>query len=82
MSLLRLGWAYFTHRLILPVAAIGIALGVAVLFAVLAVFQGFPPKAGSLEGAARVGWVSFPQNGETRFYKEQAVHRPKGRSAN
>ena len=41
MSLLRLGWAYFTHRLILPVAAIGIALGVAVLFAVLAVFQGF-----------------------------------------
>lgn len=41
MSLLRLGWAYFTHRLILPVAAMGIALGVAVLFAVLAVFQGF-----------------------------------------
>ncbi|MHC4380769.1 MAG: hypothetical protein ACYSU1_06745, partial [Planctomycetota bacterium] len=41
MSLLRLGWAYFTHRLILPVAAVGISLGVAVLFAVLAVFQGF-----------------------------------------
>jgi len=41
MSLLRLGWAYFTNRLILPVAAIGIALGVAVLFTVLAVFQGF-----------------------------------------
>ncbi|MGB0954267.1 MAG: ABC transporter permease [Planctomycetota bacterium] len=41
MNLLRLGWAYFTHRLILPVAAIGITLGVAVLFTVLAVFQGF-----------------------------------------
>ncbi|MFK5956103.1 MAG: FtsX-like permease family protein [Planctomycetota bacterium] len=41
MSLLRLGWAYFSQRLILPVAAIGIALGVAVLFTVLAVFQGF-----------------------------------------
>ena len=41
MSLLRLGWAYFTQRLILPVAALGIALGVAVLFTALAVFQGF-----------------------------------------
>ncbi|MDA0668196.1 MAG: ABC transporter permease [Planctomycetota bacterium] len=41
MSLLRLGWAYFSQRLILPVAALGIALGVAVLFTVLAVFQGF-----------------------------------------
>lgn len=41
MNLLRLGWAYFTHRLILPVAAMGITLGVAVLFTVLAVFQGF-----------------------------------------
>ncbi len=41
MNLLRLAWAYFSHRLILPVAALSIALGVAVLFTVLAVFQGF-----------------------------------------
>ncbi|MDA1261191.1 MAG: ABC transporter permease [Planctomycetota bacterium] len=41
MSLLRLGWVWCRRRLILVCAALGIALGVAVLFTVLAVFQGF-----------------------------------------
>ena len=41
MSLLRLGWEWCRRRWILICAAIGIALGVGVLFTVLAVFQGF-----------------------------------------
>lgn len=41
MSLLRLGWEWCRRRLILVCAALGIALGVGVLFTVLAVFQGF-----------------------------------------
>lgn len=44
MSLLRLGWEWLRRRLILWCAAGGIALGVAVLFTVLAVFQGFVAK--------------------------------------
>lgn len=41
MSLLRLGWEWCRRRWILACAALGIALGVGVLFTVLAVFQGF-----------------------------------------
>jgi lipoprotein-releasing system permease protein len=41
MSLLHLGWEWLRRRLILASAAGGIALGVGVLFTVLAVFQGF-----------------------------------------
>jgi lipoprotein-releasing system permease protein len=41
MSLLRLAWSYFHQRIILPMAAVGIALGIAVLFTVFAVFHGF-----------------------------------------
>lgn len=41
MSLLRLAWAYFRHRLLLALSALGLALGVAVLFAALAVINGF-----------------------------------------
>jgi lipoprotein-releasing system permease protein len=41
VSLLRLGWEWCRRRLILVCAALGIALGVGVLFTVLAVFQGF-----------------------------------------
>lgn len=41
MSLLRLGWEWLRRRLILWCAAGGIALGIAVLYTVLAVFQGF-----------------------------------------
>lgn len=44
MSLLRLGWEWLRQRLILWCAAGGIALGIAVLFTVLAVFQGFVAK--------------------------------------
>lgn len=41
MSLLPLGWAYFRRRMILVCAALAIALGVAILYTVLAVFNGF-----------------------------------------
>lgn len=41
MSLLRLGWVWFRRRVILVCAALGIALGIGVLFTVLAVFQGY-----------------------------------------
>lgn len=41
MSLLRLGFVWLRQRLILWCAAGGIALGIAVLYTVLAVFQGF-----------------------------------------
>ena len=41
MSLLRLAWAYFCQRIILPMASLGIALGIGVLFTVFAVFNGF-----------------------------------------
>jgi len=44
VSLLRLGWEWLRRRLILWCAAGGIALGIAVLFTVLAVFQGFVAK--------------------------------------
>ncbi len=44
MSLLRLGWEWLRRRLILWCAAGGIALGIAVLYTVLAVFQGFVAK--------------------------------------
>ncbi len=41
MSLLSLGWAYFRRRMILVCAALAIALGVGILYTVLAVFNGF-----------------------------------------
>ena len=41
MSLLPLGWAYFRQRMILVCAAFAIALGIAILYTVLAVFNGF-----------------------------------------
>ena len=41
MSLLSLGWAYFRHRVILICAALAIALGIGILYTVLAVFNGF-----------------------------------------
>jgi lipoprotein-releasing system permease protein len=50
VSLLRLGWEWCRRRLILVCAALGIALGVGVLFTVLAVFQGF---VGALESSIK-----------------------------
>ncbi|MBL7008247.1 MAG: ABC transporter permease [Planctomycetes bacterium] len=41
MSLLHLAWCYFRSRALLAMSALAIALGVAVLFAVLAVVNGF-----------------------------------------
>ena len=41
MSLWRLALNYFRQRIILPMAALGIALGIGVLFTVFAVFHGF-----------------------------------------
>lgn len=41
MSLAALAWAYFRRRALLTLSALGIALGVAVLFAMLAVVNGF-----------------------------------------
>lgn len=41
MNLLPLAWTYFRSRALLAMSALAIALGVAVLFTVLAVFNGF-----------------------------------------
>ena len=41
MSLLSLACSYFRQRIILPMASLGIALGISVLFTVFAVFNGF-----------------------------------------
>jgi lipoprotein-releasing system permease protein len=41
MSLLHLAWCYFRSRILLSLSAVAIALGVAVMFAVLAVINGF-----------------------------------------
>ncbi len=41
MSLFWLAWSYFRHRFLLTLSAVGIGLGVAVVFAVLAVLNGF-----------------------------------------
>ncbi|MFQ5750020.1 MAG: ABC transporter permease, partial [Planctomycetota bacterium] len=41
MSLFWLAWSYFRHRFLLTLSALGIGLGVAVVFAVLAVLNGF-----------------------------------------
>jgi|FLOH01.1.fsa_nt_gi lipoprotein-releasing system permease protein len=41
MSLLRLAWSYYCQRIILPMASLGIALGIGVLFTVFGVFNGF-----------------------------------------
>jgi lipoprotein-releasing system permease protein len=38
---MRLAWSYFRQRIILPMASLGIALGIGVLFTVFAVFNGF-----------------------------------------
>ena len=50
MNLLHLAWAYFRRRPILAMAAGGIALGVAMVFATLAVVNGFLAE---LEGTIR-----------------------------
>lgn len=50
MSLLHLGWQWFRRRPVLIAAAGGLALGVAVLFTVLAVFNGF---LGALQSSIR-----------------------------
>ncbi len=41
MSLVHLAWSYFRSRALLSMSAVAIALGVAVMFAVLAVINGF-----------------------------------------
>ena len=50
MSLFSLGFTYFRTRLLLLMSAVAIALGVAVLFTVLAVMNGFLAE---LEGTIR-----------------------------
>lgn len=37
-------------------------------------------KSGSLEGPARIGWVTFSKTGKTIYYKDQAFQSLKGRS--
>jgi len=50
MSLLRLAWSYYCQRIILPMASLGIALGIGVLFTVFGVFNGF---LGEMENSIR-----------------------------